>query len=119
MDHQLSPFATGLRGRCPDRGEGRLFAGFLRLAPRCGSCGLDFGFAESADGPAIFIIFIVGFLIMILAGIVEAAFRPPPFVHLLLWLPATVLLSLLLMRPFKALMIALQYRHVEHRAGPG
>lgn len=112
-----SPFATAIRCRCPQCGEGRLFAGFLKLRPRCESCGLDLGFAEAADGPAIFIIFIVGFLIMILAAIVEAMFHPPPFVHLLLWLPATVILSLLLMPPFKALMIALQYHHTESRTG--
>ena len=114
-----SPFVTGFRCRCPRCGEGRLFAGFLKVAPRCESCDLDLGFAESADGPAIFIIFIVGFLIMIFAGVAEAMFHPPPFVHLLLWLPATVILSLLLMRPFKALMIALQYHHTENRTDPG
>lgn len=114
-----SPFATGARCRCPRCGEGRLFTGFLRVSRQCSGCGLDLTFAESADGPAIFIIFIVGFLIMILAGIAEAVFHPPPFVHLLLWLPVTVILSLLLMRPFKALMIALQYHHTEQRAEPG
>jgi uncharacterized protein (DUF983 family) len=111
MGHQPSPFATGFRCRCPRCGEGRLLAGFLTVRPRCDSCGLDLGFAESADGPAIFIIFIVGFLIMTLAGVTEALFHPAPFVHLLLWLPAALLFSLLLMRPFKATMIALQYRH--------
>jgi uncharacterized protein (DUF983 family) len=114
-----SPFATGIRCRCPRCGEGRLFRGFLKLPPRCESCGLELGFAEAADGPAVFFIFIVGFLIMIFAGIAEAMYHPPPFVHLLLWLPVTVALSLLLMRPFKALMIALQYHHTENRTEPG
>lgn len=106
-----SPFATGLACRCPRCGEGRLFAGYLKVLPRCESCGLDFAFADSGDGPAVFIILIVGIIIVGAAAAVEGLFHPPPFVHLLLWIPGTVILSLLLLRPFKATMIALQYRH--------
>jgi len=106
-----SPFAVGIACRCPRCGEGQLFNGFLKLAPRCESCGLDFGFADSADGPAVFIMFIVGFVIVGAAAAVEAIFHPPPFVHLLLWIPSTIILSLALLRPFKATMIALQYQH--------
>jgi uncharacterized protein (DUF983 family) len=107
----LSPFVTGLAGRCPRCGKGPLFAGFLTLAPSCGNCGLDFGFANSGDGPAVFIIFAVSPLIIVLALIVEALFHPAPYVHLIIWLPVTVILCLALLRPFKAVMIALQYRH--------
>ena len=57
------PIPTGLRGRCPRCGEGRLFAGFLRLAPRCEACGLDYSFADSADGPAFFVMTAVGFVV--------------------------------------------------------
>lgn len=111
-----SPFATGLACRCPRCGEGPLFSGFLKPMKRCESCGLDLSFAEGTEGPAVFIILIVGFVIIGAAATVEALFHPPPFVHLLLWLPGTVILSLLLLRPFKATMIALQYHH---RAGEG
>ena len=58
-----------------------------------------------------FIILIVGFVIIGAAATVEGLFHPPPYVHLLLWLPGVVILSLALLRPFKATMIALQYRH--------
>ena len=109
-----SPFRTGMLCRCPQCGEGRLFAGFLKVAPRCERCGLDFGFADSGDGPAIFVIFLVSPLVMVLAFVVEAIFHPAPYVHLLLWLPITVLLCLLLLRPFKATLVALQYRHDAH-----
>jgi uncharacterized protein (DUF983 family) len=111
-----SPFVTGLTCRCPRCGVGRLFAGYLKLRPSCESCGLDFAFADSGDGPAVFIIFIVGAVIIGAAAAVEGLFHPAPFVHLLLWIPGTIILSLLLLRPFKATMIALQYRH---RAGQG
>lgn len=66
-------------------------------------------FADSGDGPAIFIIFIVGFLIIGMAAILDTVLHPPAFVHLMIWLPMTVMLCLLLLPPFKAIMIALQY----------
>ena len=106
-----SPFAAGLKCRCPRCGEGPLFRAYLKPASECESCGLDLSFADSGDGPAIFIIFIVGFLIVGMAAIVDALFHPPVFVHLLLWLPMTVILCLALLPPFKAVMIALQYRN--------
>ena len=107
----LSPLVTGLAGRCPRCGKGQLFAGFLTVAPSCDQCGLDFAFANSGDGPAVFIIFVVSPLVIALAVIVEALFHPAPYVHLIIWLPVTVILCLALLRPFKAVMIALQYRH--------
>ena len=90
---------------------GRLFSGFLAVASRCSNCNLDFAFIDSGDGPAVFVIFAVAPLVILLALIVGALFNPPPFVHLLLWLPTTVVLSLLLLRPFKGMLIAQQYRH--------
>lgn len=107
-----SPFVTGFKCRCPRCGEGPLFRGYLAVAPRCENCGLDLRFAEAGDGPAIFILFIVGFLIMAFAGVTESLFHPPPFVHLLLWVPLTLVLTLVLMRPFKATIVALQYQHI-------
>ena len=106
-----SPFAAGLACRCPRCGKGRLFAGFLDVVPHCENCGLDLAFANSGDGPAVFIIFLVSPLVIGLAVIVEALSHPAPFVHLIIWLPVTVILCLALLRPFKATMIALQYRH--------
>lgn len=106
-----SPFATGLASRCPRCGEGALFKGFLKPVSRCESCGLDLSWAEATEGPAVFIILIVGFVIVGAAAMVEAMFHPAPFVHLLLWLPGTVILALALMRPLKATMVALQFHN--------
>lgn len=107
----LSPADTGLKGRCPRCGEGRLFNGFLSTAPRCESCGLDLSFADSGDGPAVFIILIVGFIIVAGALVTEVKYQPPYWVHAVIWLPLTAILSLGLLRPAKGLMIALQYRN--------
>lgn len=106
-----SPFAAGMKCRCPKCGKGPLFRAYLKPASSCESCGLDLSFADSGDGPAIFIIFIVGFLIVGMAAIVDAVFHPPVFVHLLLWIPATIILCLALLPPFKATMIALQFQN--------
>ncbi len=109
-DSLVSPFAAGLACKCPRCGEGDLFSGFLKVAPRCESCDLDFKFAESGDGPAVFVIFAVAPIVMLLAFIVEALFHPAPWMHLVLWIPTIIVLSLLFLRPFKATMIALQYQ---------
>lgn len=111
---QPSPFVAGLLCRCPRCGEGRLFKGYLKVAPACAVCGLDLGFADSGDGPAIFVIFLVAPIIIVLALFVGATFNPPPLVHLMLWIPATLILSLALLPPFKGVLVALQYRHDAH-----
>jgi uncharacterized protein (DUF983 family) len=107
----VSPFAAGLRCRCPRCGEGKLFQGFLTVRPACERCGLDFAGVDSGDGPAVFIIMIAGFIVVGLALWTEVNFEPPLWVHVLLWFPLIMILSLGLLRPFKAVLIALQYRH--------
>jgi uncharacterized protein (DUF983 family) len=112
----VSPVWAGLAGRCPRCGKGRLFQGFLALRPACESCGLDFAFADSGDGPAFFVMSIVGFIVVGGALAVEILFKPPYWVHAALWLPLALAIPLLLLRPFKGVLVALQYHH---RAGEG
>jgi uncharacterized protein (DUF983 family) len=107
----LSPYMTGLRGLCPRCGKGKLFEGFLSLRPRCDSCGLDLAFADSGDGPAFFVMSIVGIVVVALALWVEFAYEPPIWLHLVMWFALTAILSAALVRPAKGLMIALQYFH--------
>ncbi|PLX36190.1 MAG: hypothetical protein C0606_15910 [Hyphomicrobiales bacterium] len=106
---ELSPFSTGLKGRCPRCGDGPLFDGFLETGKKCPACGLDFGFVDSADGPAVFIMFIVGFIVVGLALMVELSYQPPIWLHMVLWIPLILILSLGLLRPLKGITIALQY----------
>ena len=101
----------GLRGRCPHCGEGRLFAGFLSLRPKCESCGLDYRFADSGDGPAVFVILGAGFVVVFAALIVEVLYRPPFWLHAALWVPLILLTTLAPLRVIKGLLIALQYHH--------
>jgi uncharacterized protein (DUF983 family) len=104
-----SPFSTGLTGRCPRCGEGALFEGFLTVRPQCSACGLDYSFADSGDGPAVFVILIAGFIISIIALAVELRYEPPFWVHAVIFGPLIVAVCLGLLRPMKGLMIALQY----------
>jgi len=107
----VSPIRAGLLGRCPRCGRGRLFSGFLAVAPRCGHCGLDFSFASAGDGPAVFVTLIAGFIVAGGALAVEVLFEPPIWAHALIWLPLGVLAPLMLLRPAKGLLITLQYHN--------
>jgi uncharacterized protein (DUF983 family) len=106
-----SPIAKGLAGRCPRCGEGRLFQGFLGLRPSCEHCGLDYDFADSGDGPAVFAILIGGFIVVFAALFTEFAYQPPYWVHALLWIPLILFVTLAPLRSIKGLLIALQYHH--------
>jgi uncharacterized protein (DUF983 family) len=102
---------AGLTGRCPSCHRGKLFAGYLTPAARCNVCGLDYDFAHSGDGPAVFVILITGFIIVGAALLVEVYYQPPYWLHALLWGSLAVVLPLLLLRSFKGALIALQFRH--------
>jgi uncharacterized protein (DUF983 family) len=106
-----SPILAGLACRCPRCGKGKLFTGFLTLAPRCEICGLDFAFADAGDGPAIFVILFAGFVVVGLALVVEFLYQPPFWVHALLWGPLILLVTIAPLRPFKGVLIALQHHH--------
>ncbi|VAX03118.1 hypothetical protein MNBD_ALPHA03-1404 [hydrothermal vent metagenome] len=105
----VSPFRAGLLCVCPRCGVGKLYTGFLTFKDKCPNCELDYGIFDAGDGPAPFIVMFLGLLIVGLALIVEVKFQPPFWLHFLLWFPSIVGGSLLLMRPAKALMVALQY----------
>lgn len=106
-----SPFLTGVTCRCPRCAKGRLFQGFLTLRPSCEACGLDYAFADAGDGPAVFVILFAGFVVVFSALLVEVLYRPPFWLHALLWGPLILLTTLAPLRPMKGVMIALQYHH--------
>ncbi len=112
-----SPWTAGLSCSCPRCGRGRLFRGFLTVAERCAVCGEDLQKAESGDGPAVFIIFALGAVIVPLAWWVEVVFAPPYWLHAVLWPLAILALTLALLRPFKATLIALQFRNKASDSG--
>jgi uncharacterized protein (DUF983 family) len=111
-----SAFISGLRGRCPRCGQGALFRSGLTLRDKCDRCGLGYGFADSGDGPAVFAIFILGFVVLGGALLVEFRLGPPFWVHIVLWGLFTPALAFVLLRVLKGVLIALQYKH---QAGEG
>ncbi|MGL6062443.1 MAG: DUF983 domain-containing protein [Bradyrhizobium sp.] len=115
MDETLPTVTeSALRGiacRCPRCGKGSIYSGFLTLRPACDSCGLDFAFMDSGDGPAIFMIMISGAIVVGAALVVEIKYQPPFWLHAALWLPLIAATTLLPLRSMKSLLIALQYHH--------
>ncbi|WP_274425067.1 DUF983 domain-containing protein [Chelativorans sp. YIM 93263] len=105
----VDPVRAGLTGRCPRCGEGRLFSGFLTIGKHCANCGLDYEFADAGDGPAVFVILIIGFIVVGLALWMEVTTQAPLWLHFVLWIPLTVVLSLGALRLIKGLLITLQY----------
>ncbi len=107
----VSPYAAGLAGKCPRCGQGDLFEGFLGLKAECPNCGLDYAKADAGDGPAVFVIFIVGFLAVVLAIVARYVWYAPIWLAFLISSVGAVIMILALLRPLKATLIALQYRH--------
>lgn len=102
---------AGARGRCPRCGKGKLFKGYIATPPACEACGLDYGFADSGDGPAVFVMLIAGFMAMGFVLWFEFTYNPPVWVHLVVSLPVTLGICLVLLRVFKGVLIGLQHRN--------
>jgi uncharacterized protein (DUF983 family) len=113
-----SVWSAGLRCRCPNCGRGRLFAGFLTVVERCETCGIDLRAHDTGDGPAVFIILILGFIVVAGALVVEVKMSPPLWIHAVLWPPLVLGGSLGLLRPFKGVMVALAFHHRRDTFGP-
>jgi len=108
---EVEPIAAGLKGRCPRCGEGRLFSGFLTTGKSCSNCGLDYSFADAGDGPAVFVILIIGFVVVGLALWTEVTLNPPLWLHFIIWIPLALVLCLTALRLIKGVLITLQYRN--------
>ncbi|MCB9963778.1 MAG: DUF983 domain-containing protein [Rhodospirillales bacterium] len=110
----LNIFTTGLKCVCPRCQTGALYKSkeFLSLNEVCPSCGLDLKKCDSADGPAVFLIFLLGFLLVPLALLLEVYVAPPLWVHAILWSILALGLTIGALRPLKATIIALQYKHL-------
>lgn len=117
----LTAAAVALQGLCPRCGARTLFAGLVAFAPKCRACGLDYAGFNVGDGPAAFLIFIVGGIVTASAMAVELAYEPPFWLHILLWFPLAGILTLGLLRLAKGLLLTLEYRNRarEGRIVPG
>ncbi|WP_072395010.1 DUF983 domain-containing protein [Hyphomicrobium sp. CS1GBMeth3] len=105
----VHPVVAGTLARCPRCGSGSLFRNGLMLKENCSNCGLDYAFIDTGDGPAVFAILILGFVVLGGALYVEFSYEPPVWVHVVLWGLLTPLLAFALLRFLKAILIALQW----------
>jgi uncharacterized protein (DUF983 family) len=115
--HAPSSLHAGLFCRCPRCGEGKLYAGFLKLARRCDRCELDYGFADPADGPAFFVMTGVGILVIAVWAWAVIAHQPPLWVQFATVFPALLIGCLGTLRPVKAWLVAEQYIHKASEGG--
>jgi uncharacterized protein (DUF983 family) len=104
-----SAMKRGFRRRCPRCGNGKLFRAFLKVDDHCSACGLDFTPHRADDLPAYLVIVIVGHIVVPTALLIESNFAPPVALQLAIYLPLTLVLSLLLLQPVKGAVIGLQW----------
>ena len=107
----LEPWRVGIKGRCPRCGEGKLFDGFLTIAPRCNVCGLDYSFADPADGPAFFVICFACVPSVLFAVWAEVTFEPSMWFHAFVSLPLVLASCIPPLRPLKGWLVASQFHH--------
>jgi uncharacterized protein (DUF983 family) len=100
-----------IASQCPKCGQGKLFSGYLALVEKCAACGQPWRKSDTGDGPAVFVIFIAGGIVGALALMTEMRFAPPVWLHMLLWIPLTLLLCAVLLRFGKALLVGVIYRN--------
>lgn len=105
----ISPYAAGFGGKCPRCGQGALFKGFLGVRESCSVCALDYAKADSGDGPAFFVMSVVSFFAVALAFVARFVWGAPMGLALFASIGFTIVATLLLLRPMKATLIALQY----------
>jgi uncharacterized protein (DUF983 family) len=106
-----SVLETALRCRCPRCGKGRLYRKILEVRAHCAHCGLDLAGNDAGDGAAALVILVLGAIIVGMAFWVEFRFAPPLWLHAIIWPLITIPLAIALIRPAKAALIAMQYRH--------
>lgn len=107
----VNPVLAGLACRCPNCGKGPLFSGFLKVRDTCTACGFDLRSADSGDGPAVFIILIVGGIACFAALYAEIALKAPIWLLLTVFPAAAAAASLALLRPFKGVLVAMQFHN--------
>ena len=113
----LSPIETGVRGLCPRCGKGHIFRGFLTVRDHCEICGLDYSFADPADGPAVFVQLFACVPGVIFIVMLEIMARPPLWVHIAVGIPVLILTTILPLRPIKGWLVAAQYVNQAQEAG--
>lgn len=115
----VPPLWAGLGCRCPRCGQGALYQGLLTVAAECPNCHLDLSPHDSGDGPAVFVISLLSVLLIPFVFWLEFSVMPPYWVHLVIWPPVVTVLTIGLLRPAKALLVAVHYKNLRHKYDGG
>lgn len=108
----------GLRCRCPNCGQGRMFRAFLKVVDRCAVCGTELFHQRADDAPPYFVILITGHIVVPLALVTETELSPPFWVHAVIWGPLTLGLALGLLQPVKGAIVGWQWANYMHGFDP-
>ena len=100
----------GVTGRCPVCGQGRIFNGYLSVAPECSVCHAPLGVLRADDAPPYIVIFLAGHLLLPPIFWIEKAYEPPMWLHMVVWLPLFAVVCTLLLRPVKGAVVAWMLR---------
>ena len=111
-ESEISPLKVGFSGACPRCGTPSIFKGPLDFVDTCESCGLDISKHDTGDGATFFVITIMGFIVTGLAAYVELAYEPPMWLHAVLWIPVILIGSIGMLRVFRGILLASQYKHL-------
>jgi uncharacterized protein (DUF983 family) len=109
----------GAAWRCPACGKGRLYRSYLKVVDTCAACGTPLHHQRADDAPAYFTMLVVGHVVVAGALTLEQAYAAPTWVHLSLWLPLTLVLSLTLLPVVKGALVGLQWALRMHGFGIG
>ncbi|MFD1331314.1 DUF983 domain-containing protein [Methylopila musalis] len=107
----------GLMLRCPACGEGKLFNAYLKVTPACAACGEELHHQRADDAPPYVVISIVAHIVVAALMAVELSYKPEIWVHLVMWIPLTIVLSLALLPPVKGALVGLQWALRMHGFG--
>lgn len=113
----MQAIRRGLAGRCPSCGEGAMFRRYLKVSDTCPSCGEELHHQRADDAPPYFTMVIVGHVVVGGVLILEKAYAPETWVHLSIWLPLTIIMSLALLQPIKGALVGLQWAFRMHGFG--
>lgn len=109
----------GLRCKCPNCGDGKLFSSFVKVSDTCPSCDQELHHHRADDFPPYLVIFIVGHIIITGVMLVEARYELSSWAHLMIWVPLTIILSLILLQPLKGAVVGMQWATRMHGFGEG
>ncbi len=115
----ITAMKRGFFCRCPNCGEGKMFRAFLKTADHCDRCGQDFSHHRADDLPAYLVIVIVGHIVVPIALWIETNYSPDVLLQLAIYLPITLIASLLLLQPIKGAVVGLQWALRMHGFGDG